>query len=213
MLAKLWAWLGAEMLSQEIDARKQIYLSVAIIYFPQKICPIQYSSISANDEYASPIHVLFVCKRWIVHNFWNSSTGYNIVGAATSECMNCPYGHFCTSSDDSRSLAVTVLIPNFQRPLPVRLSLLWLYWKWHDHFHLHQKWCSWDNSALEKQLAITQGMYGMNWMLPTFLGGQKRRLQKKRRAKEITPKLLYLPWNKKECLGDHSRSNSNQPHS
>ena len=93
-------------------------------------------------------------------------------------------------SGDSRSLPV--LTPDFQWPLPVKLSHFRLYWKWCDHSSYNRKWCSQDNSALEKQLAITQGIYGMNWMLATFMWDWRRRLQKRRRAKEITPELPGL---------------------
>ena len=80
-------------------------------------------------------------------------------------------------------------------------AVLWLL-HFPCHFRLYRKWCLRANLVLGKQLANSKGIYGMNQMLSS-MWYWRRRLEKKRRAKEI---ILEPPGLKEEekSRGDHS---------
>ena len=70
-------------------------------------------------------------------------------------------------SDDTRSLPA--LTPNFWSQLWVWLFSFGMIGSDIITSGVNQKWYLQDNSALGKQLAISQGIYGTNWMLTGIL--------------------------------------------
>ena len=125
--------------------------------------------------------------------FERSDGKLNIVlGPWTVSCMTF-WWYQITSGTDTGLPVVTTSCPTFS--LLAQLSHFEYNHKWCHHFQCNWKWCSRDNSALGKELAISQGVYGMKWLLPAFLWDQRRRLRREE-----------LPGLKEEkmCLRDHS---------